>query len=102
MHTSQCVSIENLLEAIDWCGFGVVQLPRYLDMTTLKVQMNQSGGVLAAVIKTKQYPQFTFGVLALPMLAHLHPGEFERSSVLHGHRPSCIRVGKLVARERKG
>ncbi len=36
------------------------------------------------------------------MLAHRHPEEFERSSVLHGDRPSCLRVGQLVARERKG
>ncbi len=35
-------------------------------------------------------------------LAHQDPEELERSSVLHGDRPSCIRVGQLAARERKG
>ncbi len=32
------------------------------------------------------------GVPGLSVLAHRHPGEFERSSRLHGDRPSCIRV----------
>ncbi len=35
-------------------------------------------------------------------LALRHPGVLERPSVLHGDRPSCIRVGQLVARDRKG
>ncbi len=30
------------------------------------------------------------------MLAHRHPGEFERSSMLHGDRPSCARVVQLA------
>ncbi len=30
------------------------------------------------------------------MLAHRHPGEYERSSMLHGDRPSCIRVVQLA------
>ncbi len=30
------------------------------------------------------------------MLAHRHPGEFERSSRLHGDRPSCVSVVQLA------
>ncbi len=60
IQTSQCVNIENLLVAIyargsHRVGFGVVQLSHDLDVTTLKVQMNQSCGVLAAVVRNKMF-----------------------------------------------
>ncbi len=53
IHTPQGVNIENLQEAIYRRGFCLVQLPRDLDKTTPKVQINQSCGVLAAVMKSK-------------------------------------------------
>ncbi len=34
-------------------GFGVVELSRDLEVTTLKVQMNQSCAAFSAVIKSK-------------------------------------------------
>ncbi len=37
----------------------------------------------------------TFGVPALSVLAHRHPGEFERFIMPHGDRPSCERVVPL-------
>ncbi len=53
-------------------------------------------GLFPGLPKDTQYRHCTFGVPALPVLAHRHPGEFERFSMLHGDRPSCVRVVQLA------